>query len=189
MNKQKSTIPKYAKRVFRGVIFEVYRWRQKLFDGSYATFEKLKRSDTVSIVPIADDGKIVVTEESQPTRKSFIGVPGGRIDPGEKPLQAAQRELFEETGCTARKFILWKITQPYGTILWHVYTYVAKGCKKIAKPSLDSGEKIKPRRVTLNDFMRVALEETFRSREITMQVLRAKIDPKKMRRLKKLLSP
>jgi ADP-ribose pyrophosphatase len=31
-------------------------------------------------------------------------LPAGRLDPGETPLQAAKRELKEETGCSARKW-------------------------------------------------------------------------------------
>jgi ADP-ribose pyrophosphatase len=39
-----------------------------------------------------------------PAAKYLWELPAGRLDPGEKPLQAAQRELKEETGYTARKW-------------------------------------------------------------------------------------
>lgn len=45
-------LPKEAKKVFSGVISEVYQWPQKLFDGTTATFEMIKRPDTVKIVAI-----------------------------------------------------------------------------------------------------------------------------------------
>jgi hypothetical protein len=32
--------PKGAKLAFRGVVFDVYQWKQRMFDGSYQTFER-----------------------------------------------------------------------------------------------------------------------------------------------------
>ena len=40
-------IPPEADRVFRGEIYEVYQWPQKMPDGSVETFEMLRRPDTV----------------------------------------------------------------------------------------------------------------------------------------------
>lgn len=45
-------LPKEAKKVFSGVISEVYQWPQELFDGTTATFEMIKRPDTVKIVAV-----------------------------------------------------------------------------------------------------------------------------------------
>lgn len=45
-------LPKETKKVFSGVISEVYQWPQKLFDGTTATFEMIKRPDTVKIVAV-----------------------------------------------------------------------------------------------------------------------------------------
>lgn len=48
-------IPSEATKVFDGVIFDVYQWQQKMFDGSIETFEMLKRVSTVGIIAIKDD--------------------------------------------------------------------------------------------------------------------------------------
>ena len=40
--KSKQPIPENAKRVFKGIIFDVYQWEQELYNGSKAVFEKLK---------------------------------------------------------------------------------------------------------------------------------------------------
>lgn len=42
-------IPPEADRVFRGEIYEVYQWSQKMPDGSVKTFEMLRRPDTVMV--------------------------------------------------------------------------------------------------------------------------------------------
>lgn len=50
---------------------------------------------------VADDGKILAV--SRKDNPSDLGLPGGKVDPGEEPEQAAARELKEETGLTALK--------------------------------------------------------------------------------------
>ena len=58
-------IPRHAKRVFKGEIFEVYQWPQEMFDGSIKTFEMVRRPDTVATIAVIED-KIIVLEEEQP---------------------------------------------------------------------------------------------------------------------------
>lgn len=185
----KQSLPKGAKRVFKGVIFDVYQWRQKMFDGSVQTFEKLKRADTVIIVPVTKEGKIILTTQKQPAKKSFIGVVGGRVENGESIIEAAHRELLEEAGCKTDKLELWNAVQPVGKIEWSVYTFIAKNCEIICTPGLDAGEKIELKTVTFEEFVDIALQEEFDDLEIVKEIIRAKLDPEKMNSLRrKLLS-
>ena len=68
-----------------------------MFDGHEVVFEKIKRPDTVLVLPVFDDGRILLVEEEQPGSKPGIGTPGGRVDDGEGILEAAKRELREES--------------------------------------------------------------------------------------------
>ena len=47
---------------------------------------------------------LLVRQYRLPAEKYLWELPAGRLDPGEKPLQAAKRELIEETGYRARKW-------------------------------------------------------------------------------------
>ena len=58
------------------------------------------RAGVYAILP--RDGKLLLTYQGDPHYE--IQLPGGGIDPGESPLQALHREVFEETG--------WRIAQP-----------------------------------------------------------------------------
>jgi ribonuclease HI len=118
-------IPKNAKRVFTGVIYDVYQWKQRLFDGNYTTFEMLKRPDTIQVLAIKDNKAIVVNEE-QPGIKPYLGLPGGRHDKvTENELQAAKRELLEETGLSFKQWKLLSATQPHSKMDWFIYTFLA----------------------------------------------------------------
>lgn len=135
-------IPEKAKRVFKGQIFDVYQWQQEMFDGSFETFEMLKRPDTIKVMAIKGD-KIVVTEEEQPNHSSFLDLPGGRHDvETETELDAAKRELIEETGMKFKSWKLIKVEQPHSKIDWFVYLFLATDFENQQEQKLDAGEKI-----------------------------------------------
>ncbi len=142
-------IPKTAKRVFKGTIFDVYQWKQKTFDGSYELYEAVKRLDTVIIIPTLGS-RVVVVKERQPRVPESLGFISGRIERKEKPLDAAKRELLEETGMKARSWKLLKgYDMPGGTkIAWKGYLYAARECKRVSEPILEPGELIEPRLVS-----------------------------------------
>jgi ADP-ribose pyrophosphatase len=135
-------IPPEAKRVFGGVIFDVYQWQQRLFDGSTTTYEQLRRPDTVLVVGIVDD-KIVLIDDEQAGRGKVLRLPGGRVETtDESTLAAARREMLEETGYDFASWRLVEVTQPESKLEWFVYIYVADVANRQKQPQNDGGEKI-----------------------------------------------
>ena len=59
-----------------------------------------------AVMMAVDDKKrvLLVRQYRLPAGKNLWELPAGRLDPGEKPLQAAKRELIEETGYRARRW-------------------------------------------------------------------------------------
>ncbi len=183
----KQPIPDHAKRVFQGILFEVYQWDQPLFDGTTQTFEKLKRPDTVLIIAVTEDHKIIIITEQQPGKSPFVGLPGGRVEEGEEVEAAVIRELREETGYQVKELQLLDNIQPISKIDWAVYTYVATGCTKFRGSQVDAGERITQQLVDFDQFVEIASQDTFADIELTLKILRAKLNPKKMIELKELL--
>jgi len=177
--------PPEATKVFSGVIFDVYQWQQKLFNGETATFEKLKRADTVLVIPVTPEGKILMVHDEQPGKAPFVGFAGGEAKPGEAVEETAARELREETGYQAANFSLLEAVQPFSKVDWAVYTLVAHGCVPVSAQELDGGEKISLQEVSFEELVELALREDFHEKSLTMEVLRAKLDPARMARLKK----
>lgn len=156
--KSKQIRPADARKVFSGEIFDVYQWEQQMFDGSTATFEQLARPDTVEVIAVLENGKILIVEEEQPGKPPFLSLPGGRLNVDETPEDAALRELKEETGYIADSVDLWEATQPVGKIDWAVFTFIARGVKKGGEANLDAGEKITQSEVTFDEFLQIARE-------------------------------
>lgn len=166
-------IPKEAKKVFVGKIFDIYQWNQKLYDGSYKVFEKLRRSSSTSIVAISE-GKLLVQEQEQPTLPLFISTPGGCVDPGEEPVDCAKRELLEECGYSSNHWELWFVDNPLQKIDWNIYYYIAIDCRKVKDQELDNGEKISNKLVTINELFELSLRDNFRDRELSRRLLTMK---------------
>lgn len=149
-------VPPQAKRVFKGIIFDVYQWQQKMFDGSEATFEMLKRPDTIKVL-VVKDGKIVLINEEQPDHKPAIEMPGGRHDvPDETELECAQRELHEETGFVCKTWKLLDVQQYHHKIETMLYIYLATDFVRQDEPHLDAGEKISLQLVDYNECLRLS---------------------------------
>lgn len=185
--KSKQPLPENAKLVFKGIMFDTYQWEVDGYDGNKRVFEKLKRPDTVMIIPITEDGEIIVALQEQPHKPPFIGTVGGRIDEGEEVLNAAKRELLEETGYEAKEWILFDAIQPVSKIEWAIYTFIAKGCKKIAEQNLDGAEKIELKFLSFGEFINIAVNDDKFGDEFKIKILEAKMDSKKMEELKRLM--
>ncbi len=102
----------------------------------------IKRPDSVNILAIKDN-KIVILDETQPHEGEFSGLPAGRHDhEDETELQAAQRELREETGMVFTTWKLLSAEQHHHKIDHIVYLFLATDFDHQVDPTPDPGEKI-----------------------------------------------
>lgn len=145
-------IPPQAKRVFKGVIFDIYQWQQQLYDGTAVTFEMAKRQPTVEVLALEGD-TVVFTKQEQPGKPEYYSFLGGRGEEGEEPLATAKRELLEEAGLASEDWQLLREYQTVGKTDHPIYLFVAHNCRTIATPSLDAGEKVTLQRLPLADFI------------------------------------
>lgn len=157
-------VPSNAKRVFKGVVHEVYQWDQEMFDGSVEVFEMIKRRGGSAIICVTDDCRIVVLNEEQPFRGEFLSIPAGGLDEGEKSdfLALAKRELLEETGFEAGIWEKFIFSNGFSKLDMPEYIYIAKNCKKVADLNLDVGEKIFVDFYEFEDFLNLCRDSSFR---------------------------
>ena len=74
-------------------------------DGGLATREFILHSGAVAVIPLLDDGRVVMVRQFRyPLGKVLLELPAGRLNAGEDPLLCGQRELAEETGFVAREW-------------------------------------------------------------------------------------
>ena len=91
--------------LLRGHFLHVVRDDVMLPSGAQATREFVIHPGAVMIVPMLDDGRVVLERQYRhPVGRVMIEFPAGKLDPGEDRLACARRELREETGYTAREW-------------------------------------------------------------------------------------
>lgn len=87
-----------------GRIFNVNRLRVKLPDGRTAVRDVVRHPGAVAVVALTDEGRICLVRQFRTALdRVTVEIPAGKLDPGEDPLDAAHRELAEETGMQAKK--------------------------------------------------------------------------------------
>jgi ADP-ribose pyrophosphatase len=70
----------------------------------YTYYQVESRWDAVVVVPVLDDGRLVLERiYRHPYRSFLLEFPAGGIEPGEDPIDCAKRELGEETGYRAAR--------------------------------------------------------------------------------------
>lgn len=104
---------------FQGTITGVRTDEVRMPDGSYARRDYQTHPGSVSVLALDDEQRVLLVRQYRhPVRQRLWELPAGLLDvPGENPLRAAQRELWEEAHCTAQR---WRVlvdfyTSPGGT--------------------------------------------------------------------------
>jgi ADP-ribose pyrophosphatase len=95
-----------SERIFEGRVFSVRRDVASLPDGKPALREVVEHPGGVGIVPLNAEREVLMVRQFRyPLGRELLEIPAGKLEPGEDPFECAVRELSEETGCTAGKWI------------------------------------------------------------------------------------
>lgn len=94
-----------SRNCYRGTLLEVYQDRVRLPDGAETGREYILHPGASAIIPLLDDETVLLEYQFRyPQRKHYYELPAGKLDHGEDPFVAAQRELLEETGYRAAEW-------------------------------------------------------------------------------------
>ena len=89
-------------QVYRGSFLDVRHDVVRLPDGATAAREYIVHPGAVMIVPLLDDGRLVIERQWRyALARTMLEFPAGKLEAGEPPLACAVRELAEETGYRA----------------------------------------------------------------------------------------
>lgn len=126
-------------------VFRVHRSRTRSpRTGQYRTISTIEAEDWVNVLALTKEQNVILVRQFRHgTREFTIEIPGGTVDNGETPAEAAARELLEESGYAGSDPIALGIVTPNPAILNNrCHTYLIKNCRRITEPEPDEGEDI-----------------------------------------------
>lgn len=118
------------KTVFEGIILSIEHMEVMLPNGKRAAREVARHKGASAIVPVDDMGNVYLVKQYRaPLGKILLEIPAGKLDsPDEDRLEAAKRELGEETGLTAESWThLGDIATSPGFCTEIISLYLARG--------------------------------------------------------------
>lgn len=113
-----------TEEIFKGNIISLQVDHVRLPNGETATREIVKHPGAVGIMALQEGRMIVVEQYRKALGKNQVEIPAGKLDAGENPLEAARRELEEETGyrCGKLEHVCSFYTSPgFANEILHLY--------------------------------------------------------------------
>ncbi|MBQ5797411.1 MAG: NUDIX hydrolase [Firmicutes bacterium] len=106
-NKRLEEVKIASKEIFDGHILHVYKDTVELPNGKEASRELIRHIGAVAVVPLMDDGNVIVERQFRyPLGQVITEIPAGKLDSfDEDRLEAIKRELREETGYVADEWM------------------------------------------------------------------------------------
>ena len=155
-------IKETSEEIFDGQVLHLYKDTVSLPNGKNAIREVIRHIGAVAIVPMTEDGKVVIERQFRyPLNCVITEIPAGKLDAKmEDRLAAAKRELEEETGYLANEWIPLGDYVPAAAYCDEVITmYLAKGLKKGVR-NLDEDEFLNIELVPLETLIEEIMEGT-----------------------------
>ena len=163
------------KEIFDGHVLHVVLDDITLPSGKAATREICLLSGAVAIVPILPDGRVIMEWQYRYAYGGvMLEVPAGKLDsPDEIPLEAAKRELREETGAIAGKMTyLGEIVTSPALISEVIHLYLAEDLT-FGECELDEDEFLEVEYIPLSDLKRMVMNGEIPDAKTQIAILKA----------------
>ncbi len=141
--------------IYRGTTIELHKLAVELPNNQTAVREIIHTRDSVAVIALTVDNEILLVKQFRKAcERVLTEVPAGRIDEGELPIDAAKRELLEETGYgNGTISLVSKVFPSVGTNKTTQYIYLCENVEQISdKLSLDADEFLEVIKIPLKKF-------------------------------------
>lgn len=176
--KMSNLIEKQVSReeIFKGVALHVVKDEILLPNGKKSVREISLHNGAAAIIPILPDGRVLMERQFRYAHgRVMLEIPAGKLDtPDEPPLEAAKRELREETGAIAEKYTYLGAIAPSPALIDEViHVYLAEGLS-FGEKHLDEGEFLDVEYYRLDELYKMVMSGEITDAKTQIAILKAK---------------
>ena len=161
--------------IYDGAVLHVVKDKILLPDGNVSFREFCLHKGAVAVIPITDEGEaIMVRQFRYAHHREFLEIPAGKFDfIGEEPLEAAKRELAEETGAIAEKYTYLGVLDTTPALIDEkIHMFMAEGLT-FGEMHLDEDEFLSVHRIPLTRLVEMVMSGEIRDGKTQIAVLKA----------------
>jgi len=161
--------------VYKGLIVNVRRDIAELQNGKMAKREVVEHPGGVCVVAVTDDYNVVIVRQYRyPVEEEMLEIPAGKLEYGEIPYNCAIRELSEETGYTAKKWIDLGVIYPSAGVYGEkLYQYLALDLQQ-GEMHLDENELLSVEEVHIDKLIEEIMANSLKDAKTIIGVMKAK---------------
>ena len=148
-----------SEEIYTGPVFRITKDAVRLPDGRTGRRDLVHTLGGVVILPVDDQGRVTLVRQFRYAHgEALLEAVAGKLEKGEEPFPAAQRELREETGFTAKKWTpLGKIETSPGFLTEKLWLFLAEELTQ-GEQQLDDGEFLNTERFSLAEATAMAAD-------------------------------
>lgn len=164
-----------TKTVYEGIIVNIKRDIAELSNGCRVDREVVEHPGGVGIVPVTKDNKVLMVRQYRyPMEEELLEIPAGKLGEGEDPFECAVRELSEETGCTAGRYIDLGASYPSpGFCKEILYVYLALDLQS-GEMHLDENELLSVETIAIDELIEKIMANELPDGKSIIGILKAK---------------
>jgi 8-oxo-dGTP pyrophosphatase MutT (NUDIX family) len=163
-----------SNHVHRGRVIDVFSERLKYANGGEHEIDFVRHPGAAAVVAVDDAGRVCVVRQYRHGVADFLWeIPAGKLDRGEAPEVCAVRELAEETGVTARRWISLGLYIPAPAIFTElIHLYLARELE-VGSPAPDADEELEIQWVPVGEALGRVLRGDWNDGKTALALIRA----------------